>query len=305
MRKKIIKGITTCFCVAAILVMNCVEVFAATNPFAVASGVNFNGQHDFKINAGKDNDLFSNMKNLMPGDEVSNTISIHNNGNKSISFYLKAKCDYDGSGDSAVNGDGNSVTVDGKVFHKDLLDMIDMTISADDVVLFRGSASGKAPDGQDSELVTASYGIKIGDVAAKASKQLTVTIKLPGAEMTNEYMNAFGAVDWMFIAEGTDSSGGGSDGGDSGGGDSGGNTPGGGTVIETIPEGPVPLSTLMPGDDPGDVNIYIDDSPIPLAGLAKTGGSVLYVKEIGILLISLLLGLAAVDRIRKRAIEKQ
>lgn len=297
MRRKLIKGITTCFCVAAILAMNCVEVFAATNPFAMASSVDLNSQNDFKINAAKDNDLFTNMKDLMPGDEVSNTISINNNSSRSATFYLKASCDYKASGKDAVNGNGKVVTIDGKIFHEDLLDMIDMTITADNTVIYSGKASGKTSEGQDSELITANYGIKIGDVAAKASMQLTVTIKLPGAEMTNEYMNAFGAVDWMFIVEGTNSpSGGGDD--DHGGG---GNHPGGGTIIETIDDGPVPMGDIIP-ENPGDVNIYLDDGLVPLAGLAKTGGSVLYVKEFGILLVALLLGLAAVDRIRKRAI---
>lgn len=297
MRRKLIKVITTCFCVAAILAMNCVEVFAAADPFAMASSVDLNGQDDFKINAGKDNDLFSNMKGLMPGDEVSNTISINNNSSRRVTFYLKASCDYKASGKDAVNGNGKVVTVDGKIFHEDLLDLIDMTISADNTVIYSGKASGKTMDGQDSELITSNYGIKIGDVAAKASAQLTVTIKLPGAEMTNEYMDAFGAVDWMFIVEGSNSpSGGGGD--DHGGG--GGNNPGGGTVIETVEEVPVPMGELVP-ENPGDVNIYLDDGQVPLAGLAKTGGSVLYVKEIGILLIALLFGLAAVDKIRKRA----
>ena len=49
------------------------------------------------------------------------------------------------------------------------------------------------------------------------------------------------------------------------------------------------------------MNILIEDGEVPLAALAKTGGAVLYLKQVSMILVLLVAGLAAVGYARKRS----
>lgn len=286
-------------CAAAFLIQGSMDAYASTRPGHLMATADIGGTvdvtgRDMTVNAGKNRDLFSKMKNLMPGAQVSNTVKITNNSSDAVTFYLKAYSDYVSDGDGAVRADGasaESVMVDGKEFKDQLLGEIDMTIQMGDAILYQGPAAG------EGELVTGDYGISLGSVAAKSAETLTVQITLPGESMTNEYASSFGAIDWIFIAEGTST--GGTSGGSEGG--SGGNTGGGpggpGTVIETIEDTEVPLAGMFPGGD--DVLILIEDEGVPLANLAKTGGAMLYLQQVSIILVLLIIGLVLVDRKRR------
>lgn len=296
MKKKTLYRALASFCVTAMLVANSIETFAATT-FLPTADVSVSSDRKLNITAGKDKDLFSNMKDVMPGDVRSNTVAINNESSQDLTFYLKAYPGYQavsGDGHSAVRGD-NKVTVEDKEFLDDLLSVIGMKVTFDGTVIFEGKADGSP------QMTEGDYGIKLGTVAAKTSQELVVEITLPGAEMDNEFMNSFGAVDWVFIAEGKDTSGGGDHGGgdDDDGGGSGGNRPGGnpGDRVEVvnIDDGDVPLANM--GDS--DVNIEIVDGQVPLASLAKTGGGEYHLAQMSALLLFLLVGLAAVSKARK------
>lgn len=295
MKKKIIGQAIAGLCAAAMIFMGSFDAFAATAHIKAAADVSVGSDRKLNITAGKDRDLFSNMKGVMPGDVRSNTVTINNNSSQDLTFYLKAYPGYqgvDGDAHSAVLGD-NKVTVADKNFHEDLLKLIGMKITLDGEIIFEGKADGSP------ELTAGDYGVSLGTIAAKTSKDMVVTIELPGAEMTNEYMDAFTAFDWVFIAEGRDSSGGG-DGPNGGGGNDrpsgGGDRPSGDPVqVVTIDDGDVPLGAM--GDS--DVNIEIVDGQVPLASLAKTGGGEFHFLQIGMLLIALGAGLAVVNRSRK------
>lgn len=285
MKKKLIKQVVAAFCVAAVLAANSINAFAAT--VLPAASVDFNSDRSFKINAGQYGDLFSNMKNLMPGSKASNTVIIRNNSSKSYSFYLKADSNFTRQGDDAVK-EGKVVSEEGKVFDEDLLDIIDMTLTLDGKIIYQGKAAG------EGDLVNADYGIPLGEIKAHSSTNLEVSINLPGAEMGNEYSGVFGAVDWKFIVEGDNSGGGGGD-PDTPGGNTGGDpSPGPGVDEVTIIDSDVPLAVARPGT--GDVGILIEDEGVPLAGLAKTGGPITYLGQVSVLLLVLIAGLIIIDR---------
>lgn len=301
MKKKIFSRMAVGICMAALLLTNSMNAFAATTKFNPTADVSVGSDRKLNITAGKDRDLFSNMKEMMPGDVKSNSVSINNNSTKDLTFYLKAYPGYvavNGDAHSAVR-DGNKVTVDDKAFHDDLLTLIGMKITLDGKVIFDGKADGSPT------LTESAYGVSLGTVKAGESKKLVVEITLPGAEMGNEFMNAFTAVDWVFIAEGKDSSGGetpsgGSDDDDDDGPGGGGRTPGGpGVEVVTIDEGNVPLGTM--GDS--DVNIEIVEGQVPLASLAKTGGSVFHFGLLGLTLCGLVGAFVVVEK-KKRLYDR-
>lgn len=293
MRKNWIYRSVTAFCIAGFLASGSITAYATSGE--VSGSVDMTGR-DLTVNAGKDRDLFSSMKNLVPGDQVSNKVKITNNSSRAVTFYLKAYSDYVAEGDGAVRADGKSpetVTAEGKTFHEELLDMIHMEIFSGDELVYEGTAAG------EGSLVTDDYGISLGSVPAGSEKALKVEITLPGAEMDNEFASTFAAIDWQFIAEGTSGGGGDNPGNNPGTGDG----PGPGTIIETIVDQDVPLAGFIPGLDE-NVNILIEDEGVPLAGLAKTGGAVLYLKQVSIILVLLFIGLFLVNRQRKRALKK-
>ena len=299
MKKKIFSRMAVGICVAALLLTNSMNAFAATTNFRPTADVSVGTDRKLNITAGKDRDLFSNMKDLMPGDVRSNTVSINNNSSQELTFYLKAYPDYvavNGDAHSAVR-DGNKVTFDDKNFHDELLTLIGMKITFDGQVIFDGKADGSPT------LTEGAYGVSLGTVPAGTSKKLVVEITLPGPEMDNEFMDTFTAVDWVFVAEGREtgggdkpSGGGGNDDDDDGpGGD--GTTPGGGNPVEivTINDGDVPLGNM--GDS--DVNIEIVDGQVPLASLAKTGGSVFHFGLLGLTLCGLVGAYVIVEKRKK------
>lgn len=297
MKKKMFSRVMAGICMTALLLSNSIEAFAAPAFINPTADVSVGSDRTLNITAGKDRDLFSNMKGLMPGDVRSNSVSINNNSSQALVFYLKAYPNYE-----AVNGDthsavrdGNKVTVDNKEFNDELLALIGMKITLDGKLIFDGKADG-SPD-----LTEGAYGISLGEIPAKASKNLVVEITLPGPEMNNQFMDAFTAVDWVFIAEGKDSGGGNNNGDDDNGSGGGGNRPGGdtdngpGVQVVTIDDGDVPLGTM--GDS--DVNIEIVDGQVPLASLAKTGGSLFHFGSLGLGLVVLLGAFAVVERKKK------
>lgn len=271
MKIKQIRRAAAGFCTAAILALNSVQSFAAAPLMMRAPEVNYNHRAEggFTVSA-QDKDLFTNLKNLVPGDVVENTVDITNNSSQSLTFYVRAYPDFTASGEGARRDGGTLVTAEGKEFRSDLLDIMKMNITREDGTYLYGDENFSQPaSGKGTEFEESEYGIVIGSIPAHSSETLTVTVKLPGAEMGNDYADKFDAVDWVFYVEGTDSSGGGGSHGGGGGshGGGGGSTPTGPGMI-TIEDGDIPLA---PGLGGGDVNITIEDGAVPLGALPQTG----------------------------------
>lgn len=307
MKIKQIRRAAAGFCTAAILALNSVQSFAAAPLMMRAPEVNYNHRAEggFTVSA-QDKDLFTNLKNLVPGDVVKNTVDITNNSSQSLTFYVKAYPDFTSSGEGARRDGGALVTEEGKEFQSDLLDIMRMNITKEDGTYLYGDKDFSQPaSGKGTEFEESEYGIVIGSIPARSSETLTVTIKLPGAELGNDYADKFDAVDWVFYVEGTDSSGGG--GGHGGGGShggGGGGTPTGPGMI-TITDDEVPLASGVPGN--GDVNITIEDGAVPLAALPQTGDETLILPAVVVLGVSgiILLYLGSSPRKKKETSEEK
>lgn len=287
-------------CTAAMMALNSVQSFAAAPLVMRALEVDYNHRAEggFTVSA-QDKDLFTNMKNLVPGDVVENTVDITNNSGQSLTFYVKAYPDFTASGEGARRDGGALVTEEGKEFQSDLLDIMKMNITKEDGTYLYGDRDFSQPaSGKGTEFEESEYGIVIGSIPAYSSETLTVTVKFPGAELGNDYADKFDAVDWVFYVEGTDSHGGG---GGSGGGGGGGTPTGPGMIIITDDE--VPLASGVPGD--GDVNITIEDGAVPLGALPQTGDETPILPVVAVLGVSgiILLYLGSSLRNKKEASE--
>lgn len=219
----------------------------------------------------QDKDLFSNMKELMPGDTVSNTVVLSNKSRRGVSIYVKAYSGFTSQdGITAVRGD-SVVTAEGKTFRGDILDQITMTLTLGDTVIYRGSADGESPEEGFQSMAAGDYGINLGHFASGSTQNLKIELTLPGPTFDNSFANTFDAVDWVFCVEGTTP-------GSSGGGGGGGN----GSTITPITDSEIPLGPWT--GDGGDSNIVITDPDVPLGMLPKMGDSGIHGYVFGILL---------------------
>lgn len=298
MEVKKIRRAAAGICTAAMMALNSVQSFAAAPLVMRAPEVDYNHRAEggFTVSA-QDKDLFTNMKNLVPGDVVENTVDITNNSGQSLTFYVKAYPDFTASGEGARRDGGALVTEEGKEFQSDLLDIMKMNITKEDGTYLYGDRDFSQPaSGKGTEFEESEYGIVIGSIPAYSSETLTVTVKFPGAELGNDYADKFDAVDWVFYVEGTDSSGGGGSHGGGGGGD-----PTGPGQI-TIQDDEVPLA---PGLGDGDVNITIEDGAVPLGALPQTGDETPILPVVAVLGVSgiILLYLGSSLRNKKEASE--
>ena len=184
-----------------------------------AAGAELTTGRSWNFTVGKNRDLFSNMKGLMPGDTIENNVVITNNSSQTVSFYFRVR---PGDIHEIEAGSEDAAAIEGKNYQSDLLDIISMEIWREDNLLYRGSASGSQNPGDRGEVIT------LGSVESGKALNLHIEVKLPGEEMTNEFASSFSKIDWQFIAEGTDGGNNG-DNGSTGGNDNTGGSPGGNT----------------------------------------------------------------------------
>jgi len=154
--------------------------FAASHlPAPQDATVNYNSRrHEFTFGPGSRysaTDLFPNFKNVMPGDEVSQTITVSHKFGTSVNarIYVRAK---------------------GSVENKALLDQLKLTVEyKKDTIMY------KAPDQEQ-----ASYGISewanLGTFRPGASQKMTVTLHVP-IELGNEFADEMGKLQWEFMVE--------------------------------------------------------------------------------------------------------
>lgn len=265
MKIKKIKGLVAGFCTIAAMTVGSTTSLAADTVDVTGSG---RYADSTQVVVGyQDKDLFSNMKDLMPGDTVSSGVTVANKSGRAVTIYLKAYSDFESSdGVTAVRGDSKA-SAEGKTFRDDLLDQIAMTVKLGDDILYKGSADGGNPDEGYAAMTDGDYGISMGSFSAGEQQTLTVELTLPGPDFDNSFASRFDAVDWVFRVEGTTPSSGGGGGG-GGGPDNTGNhsyktSP---TIIEDTD---VPLSQWT--GDPSGTNVVITDSDIPLAAIPKMG----------------------------------
>ena len=116
-------------------------------------------------------DLFENFKNVLPGDELTQTITVRNDKDMQVRIYLRAE---------PVNQAS-----------REFLSRLTLTVTCKDKEIFDAAAS------ETAQLTKATL---LGTFRKNGSTDLTVTLSVP-AELGNEYMSAIGFVPWTFIAE--------------------------------------------------------------------------------------------------------
>lgn len=116
-------------------------------------------------------DLFESFKNVLPGDELTQTITVRNDKDMQVRIYLRAE---------PVNQTS-----------EEFLSHLTLTVTCKDKEIFDAAAS------ETAQLTRATL---LGTFRKNGSTDLTVTLSVP-AELGNEYMSAIGFVPWTFIAE--------------------------------------------------------------------------------------------------------
>lgn len=137
-----------------------------------------------------DTDLFDGFKGVMPGDTVTQKITVTNrlSGSDTVKLYLRAQA----HGALAGNPLSESVAAQESVVSMtDFLSQLSMTVKQGDRVIYQAS-----PD----ELNGLAQNVLLGSFASGESVELTVELKVP-AELDNKYAERIGEVDWVFVAE--------------------------------------------------------------------------------------------------------
>lgn len=135
-------------------------------------------------------DLFDNFKNVMPGDSLTQNISVVNNATDAdyIDLYMRIET-HDQEREPVNNADEETA-----VTMLDFLSQLNMTIYQNDRVIYQSTADNPA------QLTDNTYLLR---VSKQQAANLRVEVNVP-IELGNGYMDRVGAVDWIFTAEGKD-----------------------------------------------------------------------------------------------------
>ena len=134
-------------------------------------------------------DLFENFKGVMPGDVITQEITVQNNYTKAekVNIYLRAVV-HDEQGNPLSE---EVARTEDLVSMQHFLSQLTMTVKQGDKVLFSAS-----PD----ELDGLKENVLLGTFPGKSYTKLVVELSVP-IELGSEYANRVGEVDWVFTAE--------------------------------------------------------------------------------------------------------
>ena len=156
-------------------------LFLLIQPVAAQGGdVTYTGDSgSFIFAPGSDHsptDLFPNLKNLMPGDSVTQSITVKNNASNQVKvdIYLKAE---------NIHPEG-----------ADFLSQLHLTVAKDYGL---GDYMFDANADQTAQLTD---WVLLGTLYSGGEVDLQVTLQVP-KELGNEYQDAVGAIDWTFKVE--------------------------------------------------------------------------------------------------------
>ncbi len=212
-------------------------------------------------------DLFgSEMKNLMPGDTITKSIALQNNGSRRITFYMKAEA----AASSQFATDAE------KSMSDDLMNKMTLEIAVrnqsggEPRVLYQGPASGDPSEGVGTTGDLVTQYIQLASVSAQQGAVLDVTLSVPKS-LGNEYQDGIAKVNWLFQCEGTSGGGGGPDNPGRPDNPGGPDNPPGDNPGEEIPDEDLPYGggdDDVPGPAPGgDDTVLLEDEEVPMAGL--------------------------------------
>ena len=132
-----------------------------------------------------DSDLFENFKGVLPGDVLTQKITVKNDTDGQVRIYMRAE-----PGEKIPSGlmEKNGLTVEE---NRDFLNQLSMTVECRDKEIF---------DAAPSETAQLTKNTLLGTFKKKGSTELTVTLTVP-TDMGNEYMGRIGIVPWTFLVE--------------------------------------------------------------------------------------------------------
>ncbi len=197
---------TITFLVTAMFICN-----AGVCVSAADSTITFHGNSTgFDFHPGSEytqTDLFDNFKNAMPGDKLTETITVTNQAGDCdyVKIYMRAE---------AHDEQGNPLTYDEAFEAADGKDQADIDGQRDETVAtmadFLAQLSMKVYEGErliynasPDELDGLASNIHLCILRPGQTTTLTVELEVP-IELGNEYANRIGEVDWVFTVEGFD-----------------------------------------------------------------------------------------------------
>ncbi|MBQ3930792.1 MAG: hypothetical protein II725_00765 [Firmicutes bacterium] len=173
--------------VLALMLMLCTAVAA----YADDGTVVYNGGGSFEFGPGSDmsaTQLFPDMEGVMPGDVITQKISVTNNSSASdyIKMYLRAEAH--GSDNPLETEVKNTETVETMT---EFLKQLRLKVTNGSSVIFESSPDQTGGLTED---------VLIGTLEKGQSLELVVELTVP-ADLGNEFSERSGEVDWIFTAE--------------------------------------------------------------------------------------------------------
>ncbi len=164
--------------------------------FAADSSVVYEGHNLFGFGPGSEftaTDLFDNFKGVMPGDTLTETVTVKNTASccDFIKVYLRA--DIHGNRNPLSPEVAKSEMV---VSMEDFLSQLSMRVWNGDTLIYEAS-----PD----ELDGLQNNVYLGTLRRSESLELFVELAVP-VDLGNEYSDRVGEVDWVFVVEEYDDS---------------------------------------------------------------------------------------------------
>ena len=140
-----------------------------------ASSVNYEGGAEKYVflpgSEYSDSDLFENFKGVVPGDILTQRITIKNTSDSQVRLYMRAEPVEES--------------------HRDFLSRLNIQVSCKDEEIFDAAASETAQLTENTLL---------GTFKRAGSTELVVTLTVP-VDLGNEFMGAMGFVPWTFLVE--------------------------------------------------------------------------------------------------------
>lgn len=182
------------------------SVSLITTVFAADSVITYKGRTEgFTFTPGSEyttTDLFENFKNVMPGDELSELVTIKNayRGCDEVRVWMSALL-HDEEGNpisenvlAELKVDDRKGTMTELAYMHDFLDQLTLTVKNGNQVVYSGRPSSLEQGFEDGA------NVYLGKLKYNESMNLDVQLSVD-IEMGNEYSYRIGEVDWIFLLE--------------------------------------------------------------------------------------------------------